>query len=714
MLLLVPAFIQTAPPEPRELPGPWERLLEQHRASQQPWPRWRLLARVPVQPTDLRTGPLLRLIASGELELMPVSGKEAASLWAQREWGQDLDWALLSPVGTVTVTGRGAPVPAALEAPIEGGGWPSRAQRFQEFVKAKDGTGEAYGQALMDAARLLAFTDDLLKTEAGKPLPWWVWEAPPPDPVLLGLKAASGQELVRALDGLHRHQGYELWPDLAAALGLMPITPDTASRDALRPLLADLVAQLQRHPQSAALWAAWSQVARRLPNEVSEYTPSLFAVPQGDPWPPPAGLRAVLPLLEARGDHRVVLAYCRNQLLAPVPLGLHAETAWRRDRLQRIQDWGLPGLEALVRLKAESDGALWLGELRRLWGKDWPTSRLQTFLRRVDPDWLPDSWNQAILEEALEDPPLPEEAEPPPTPSLALDAGRDGLLERGWRALHESPALDAWGPADLRWTSFTVEGLRRIREDFGLDSRPRWFLLQGRNLIASGTTAPEPAYIQERLRGLRAPRLEVLNAFLARNPQQLEARADRFQLLRNRLPQPRLEQDLLADAEAALLPVAAEGNWAPSGKVWTAAAQRVLPRLEEHLRHWPSDLGAWRSWVAWSEVHPLKPKALNLAATVEAWPVLPPEAARLIATQLVNRGEWKALQTFAQAQWDGLVAQARPIHPTLPQLDERQLAELDFWLSALEDALSAQDQGPAIRALKLKFTELSLRKAPAR
>ncbi len=687
-------------------------MLEQHRAEQYPWPKWRVLARVRVEPEALRSEYLLRLLASGELELNPYPEKETTALWAQKEWGPEVDWAILSPEGTLAGTGGGGPVVAALEDPIRKSGWKSRAQVFAELVKAKDGSGEAWGEALVDAARLREFIEAQLYADTTKPRPWWIWEIPAPDPLLLSLKEASEKEWSKALDGLRRHPGYERWQGLAGVLALAPPAPSAAMKDALRPTIQDLIRELHHTPQSASLWAAWSQVASRLPSEASEFTPSLFAVPQGDPWPPPAGLRAVLPLLRARGDLRTLLSYCGNQLQAPFPRDLRSDVDWRRERLQRIQDWGLPGLEALVRLKAESDGLVWIEELHRLWGKDWATSNLHAFIRGIDRDWLPESWDKALRAEALEDPPPQADQAPSPTPSLALDTGKDRALERGWKALRDSPTLDAWGPADLHWTSFSTEGLRRLRQDYGLDAKPRWFLLRGSDLIASGTTVPDPTFVQDRLHSLGTPRLELLTIFLSRNPEQLEARMERFQLLRDRLPQPRLEADFREDAKAALLPVSPEGDWAPMGETWTRAAREVIPRLEQQLRHWPSNLAAWKAWMAWSEIHPLKPRALELAASLEPWPALRLEAAQLIAGQMRNRGEWKALQAFAQVRWDAIALRAQAIHPAIPPLDPRLGNDLGVWLSFLEDAYAAQGKASAIPPLRSNFAELTLRKAP--
>lgn len=711
---MVPAFIQTVPTDASALPGPWERMLEQHRAEQYPWPKWRLLARVPVAPTALRTEPILRLLSSGELAWNASSEPELAALWLQKEWGQDVDWALLSPDGYLTATGAGTPTGSALEGAIFKSGWKNRGARFADLPKAEQTPGEAWGDALIDAGRLMLFTEAQLKVDAEKPLPWWVWEAAPPDPMLLALKEKAEKEWIKALVGLRLHKGYERWPGLQDALSLAPETPTQNIKEALRPMLEDLLRELHRTPQSEGLWAVWSQVARRIPTEVSEFTPSLFAVPQGDPWPPPAGLRAVLPLLKARGDLRVLTSYCRDQLQAPMPPTIRSAAAWRLERLQRIQDWGLPGLEALVKLKSESDGLVWIEELRHLWGKDWITSNLHAFLRRMDRDWLPESWGKAIRAEALEDPPNHYNLGTFSVPYLALDSQNNRALEKGWKALHDSPLLDAWGPGDLRWLSIQKDELKRVRDGFALDARPRWFLFQGRNLNASGTSIPNPAYIQEQLRSLGTPRLEVLNLFLSQYPGQNEAHVERFQLLRNRLPQPHLEADFRLDAEMALLPIVPEGGWSPSGAAWSFAAQRVLPKLEEELRHWPSDLLAWKAWITWSELAPRKPLAGALAATLKPWPSFRFEAAQLIAGQLRNRGDWKGLQHFAQDHWDTVVDQARPIHPAISQLDARLTHELEVWLAFLEEAMQAQGQDAAVKPLRAKYKELCLQKPPGK
>ncbi len=336
LLLAVPALVQTVPLAPGDMPGPWERMLENHREEQHPWPKWRLLSREQTTGAELKTETMLRLLASGELDLNPGSKQESSAYWLQNGWGQDVDWALIAPDGNVAETGAGEPTGPVLEKAISKSGWKSRGERFTDCVRAGDGCGEAWGDALVDAARLIRGVEAQLKADAGKPLPWWVWEAPPPDPSLLALKEKAEQEWIKALQGLRRHPGYERWPGLPGALSIAPESPTPGMKDALRPMLGDLLRELQATPQNEKLWAAWSQVARRLPSEASEFTPSIFAVPEGEPWPPPAGLRAVLPLLRARGDLRILISYCRNQLQAPVPTAIRSDSAWRRERLQRI------------------------------------------------------------------------------------------------------------------------------------------------------------------------------------------------------------------------------------------------------------------------------------------------------------------------------------------------------------------------------------------
>ncbi len=677
---------------------------------------WRLISRIALDDSSLHSERLLRLSSSGELIIEIFPAKESESIWLEKEWGTDVDWVLLAPDGNITTTGVQAPKTEILSAAIESKGWKTRSDRCTEFLKEHPDSGEAWGESLRDAAWLLRSAEGRLKADADRPLPWWIWQAPPPDPLLVGLRDKARGEWIRALEGLRPQPDFWRWPSLAETLSLSPDAPPPSMQSPLRSVLADLQKELGRSPQSGRLWAAWSQVARRIPTEASEYTPTLFRVPQGEPWPPPAGQLAVLPMLKARGDLRSVVSWCRNQLLAPPSTAIFTETDWRNERLQRIRDWGLPGLEALVKLRAEGDGRVWLDDLHRLYGKDWEKSNLLAFLHRVDNDWLPTSWEQLIREEALPNPPLPPATENNHSLNLALDAKNEKALKLRWFNLISSPELESWDRSELRWDSLTPTTLKQVRENYGLDAKPRWFLFQGDRLLASGTSVPEPLELAQRLRAITPSRLEVLDVFLAQNPDQREARIERYELLRPRVNRfhPRLESRFLSDVESALLPVTPDGDWQPVGEAWEAAAKRVLARLEVHLRHWPSDIKAWETWITWSNIHPERPLAAALMAQVAAWGPngLPDDVAYLGALQLKQRGEWKTLLAFTQPRWDAITAQAQAIHPSLSDLDESLTERLARWLTLLEEGHGALGQAASAKQLRQEYESLTKRKAP--
>ncbi len=254
--------------------------------------------------------------------------------------------------------------------------------------------------------------------------------------------------------------------------------------------------------------------------------------------------------------------------------------------------------------------------------------------------------------------------QPPPPAFEPLRLVRFGKADWAgrWEALRFSVPLVPWGPEELRWES-AAETTVLQRERLGWSEEPRWALFQGETMLASELACPSAQALAERLAMGGLTQLQRLDERLSRDPGNLDVRRERFSLQLSRMPQPVLEWNLAEDARLAWIPLPfrQEKAWHPDPDLWANAALKVLPELEEAIRHWPSQPAFWKAWVSWAAFHPRHPSVLNMAQQVELWGSktrwivgLPREVHEAVAEALRSQADFEAMRQWFQEARTGL------------------------------------------------------------
>jgi hypothetical protein len=271
------------------------------------------------------------------------------------------------------------------------------------------------------------------------------------------------------------------------------------------------------------------------------------------------------------------------------------------------------------------------------------------------------AWRQ-LLSQALG-----RDGEPPrmpaPPPPLRLVLGGMPKWLSAWSALRWAPELAPWSPGELRWEAADRAAFERARARHGWGPGPRWALYRGEELRASGSHCPEARGLAGLLEAEGPSLLQRLQALLAVQPDHLAARRERMDLLMRRMPNRRLEPILAEDAARTLSALAFDpgASWRPDPGLWGAAAQQVLPALEQALRTWPNRSHLWQAWITWARFHPARLSVLTLAQGTAFWSPqgdwrawLPYDVQRAVAAELKRQGGYTAMRDWFRAVWDSL------------------------------------------------------------
>ncbi|HEX9009185.1 MAG TPA: hypothetical protein VF804_02370, partial [Holophagaceae bacterium] len=99
------------------------------------------------------------------------------------------------------------------------------------------------------------------------------------------------------------------------------------------------------------------------------------------------------------------------------------------------------------------------------------------------------------------------------------------------------------------------------------------------------------------------------------HPDHLDARKERYDLVRARMPQPALEARLVEDAAAAWLPLdfGPEAPWISDPDRWRTAARKLVPEVQATLERWPDSSPLWLAWMSWAAFLAKPPSVLAFA-----------------------------------------------------------------------------------------------------
>ena len=676
VLAAAPSFLSTPSADP------WSDYLASHRRQHS---YALLLRKGEFEGPWMASEDLLRARVNDELAIRVLEPETAAVLWRAKDW-QEARWVLLGPDSSMLHTGAAVPIPAEVLDAMSHSGWVPLKERRAAFLRKHPDQLEARLDALREAADLALRR--AAQAKAGATLGF---------KVTLDLAAADSEkkkdadvvwaEAADALDDLGKQDGWPMAAGLGTTLERLRFSGAAASpaiRDRAPRLLADIEAEIHRHPYREDLWKAWSYMAALAPGSHGVgLLESLDPVP-GEPWPPPAASQALVAHFREMHDWAGLLQQVEAQWNAPWPKHVWTKEAWLKARLDRVQSWGLAKLWALEELKRDDEKAAWMGELRRVSGSGWPG--VQPLISEPDAKGV----RKRMFEKSvLPDPPMPKAPEP-----VKVSVSRE-LSEVRSRA-----ELAIYGPSELQW---------EVRNNDG------WALHQGDTRLAEGLWSGELVKAIERE---RIPSLAKLDGFLTAHRDQADARRVLAEQLRARMPDRVLEPMLLRIARAGVAFHPGNG-WRPNGDDWGPAAQRVVPNLEAELEKRPSDPDLWRAWADWASVHPAHPSVRNLLETIpvfgprESWAWgLPDSVHAMVVAELQATGAWQDLRAWTQPMFDWMMEQdaetlaelsrlqtlvAKPLLQALRTLGRTEQAreaidQLDAWLKRQKDALAAQSQ----------------------
>ncbi|HEU4951372.1 MAG TPA: hypothetical protein VFT46_05440 [Holophagaceae bacterium] len=666
--LLAPALLAQAPADPA-VARMAEMRMDQDPAS--PHFLW-------IHPKDQRfqggweLDPAYSQVASDQEIAVSDFHPGEAEAWAARlAWAPGDHWLLLSPEGEPLLSGMAPPKAADLLDAMRSYGWTPRADRLSRFLREHPDNGDAWVEALLDAAAYASRRAVVERRLSGGPLLERkdLEQAPPLSPEQDEARWAPARE---ALEGFLRVDGWAThWklPEIVVRLDVGGVRGSLLMQDPLQRLRRGIEEALRRDPGSRHLWFVWSNLLDPTPGGDTEgLLKDLDPLPRA-PWPP---IDAADPLgrslakAERWPELEALATRAYTQGLDPALSPYLSGPA----RLALVQRWGFWRVLALLRMDRRDDAAGVIKELRAECGSEWPDfggrwlgASLAYYLGPDDP----------ILSElkAAKDGPSPPD---PPKPAVPLPlrlvlVGHPGW-ENAWQRYPGLSAFDPWEPEqELSWKALQPAEEAALRARLGWGQESRWALLRGPEVLASGTSLPSPSVLADRLRSEGKPYLEQLNGFIRAHPDRLDARRARLEELRGRMPNERLEAPLLEDARLSLLPFAPgrgtpfreTGDWTPRKQLWSPAAPKALVALEARLRHWPGRRDLWQAWFDWNAVmeHPSSP-----VVVLDGLPIWRTRFDRgagplssiiltLGSSELNAQGRWKELADWCARFWEG-------------------------------------------------------------
>lgn len=257
----------------------------------------------------------------------------------------------------------------------------------------------------------------------------------------------------------------------------------------------------------------------------------------------------------------------------------------------------------------------------------------------------------------------PDKALPPAVPPIRMLLWGNPAWASAWKALSKSKALAPWGPGEIAWAVPGAEDQALVARAKGVAlEAPCWAAIQGDAVLASGAALPDERFLAFQLSQAGQTRLQRLSAFIRQNPMHREARFDRYELLRKRLPNALLEPLVAEDAAKAWLRLEwdAKEAWKPDQQLWEQQAAKLMPELEAALRRWPSDAALWKTWASWL---PFRAKSLSPCLFAQSLDVLRPKGEWLAGlpeeVHLALATEWREQKKYGemlhwfQTAWEG-------------------------------------------------------------
>ncbi|HJW34453.1 MAG TPA: hypothetical protein VJ505_14000 [Holophagaceae bacterium] len=587
-----------------------------------------------------RTAPELRLIWNEELRVDTPTEAQMQALWEKQGWSlDDPRVVLVGAEDRVIASWPGEPRPEEVLSALKGGGWTSRLERLQDFLREHPDQG----QARLALIQLLATRARRLDPEADAALSLANATA---------LEEAFGR--LRDLPEWPLQAPGQMWSFLLR--DLFNRTPPAVSADLRRRLKEDVEAEILRNPAHGSLWSLWGLLAT-VPGDADALVARLPKLP-GQALLPPG---SVQPLVEfhLRSGGSAALESLASRMI-PETTTWSADAAWRSARVAAL--FGQRRKEEAFRTLQSDQEALpdvgFSGRVMALFPLLQPVEGEDPYLTQDDRARLFSTLQEGrqAAQAKAKAKRVDEEEE---APVLRLEVAGAPAWGKDWAGLAKHPAFDDWGPSELAFGTLEGKPWQALRERLGWGSEPRWILRVGDDIFASGLEAPTARALADAARRQGEPRLAQLRKTLKEHPDLLAARRLRLQTLRERMPHPRLEALLLEDAQKVTEPFLAE-DFKPLPDLWLSPARRKSVELEGALTRWPQDTQTWLAWLDWSKVAGQG----DAAALLLRLPLPPLDAGeegplsiglgRVIAERLQEQGRLKELAAFGRPFWEAM------------------------------------------------------------
>lgn len=660
---------------------------------------------------------LLLLSATGDLAIQAVGGPTLAGLREARGWKEGPHWILLGRDGAIADEGTDLPKGEYLQSRLQAMGITMEWDALEQFLRLHPDNGSALRRRLSISTSLARRRFQNLRDQGKVDTPKfstesWVPGFQPAATREQALPDAWCREVEDTLQRLNqlpdpwRMGGsnlFQFWLDLYGK------TLSTGVRVELARLSGSILEAWRHRPHSGRDWLQTGQEegmglgpfwmscegASRPSDELPEL-PGLTPSP-GRFWPHQEFLLS-LPWPQPDGSNAKEIL----SLLDRLPTEVEGSHLWNdswSEWLQFRYSVCIRQVMAWVSLGRWQEAALALHEGRRNSGKQWG-ERASYLSDRISKSANPDSTGKGDAPAKVQPPeafldvlrlPALEAPTPPPQPAplRLLGWGQPDWLTP-WEALRSTPALAPWGAGELtRESPGEADTAKLTHAGFPAVG---WAVFQGdATLVARGENAPDVAVLAMQLRSVAPSHIHLLDDFIARHPEHLDARKDRLALLRARMPQPALESRLMEDAARTFHPLdfGPDAPWISDLDGWRAQARKMVPELDSLLRRWPDNAGLWRAWIAWSAFLAKPPSVLGYASGLSVYgpprtwtSLLPEQVHRAVAKEGRNPGNLGPMADWFGGAWSGLMARVTPTD-SLNQVGEREKAIYEGYREAL-------------------------------
>jgi hypothetical protein len=661
--------------------GTWAGIAEEWRRT--PQAPLTLVATKGLVPAAYRASDdqIIRLIVGSDLVATDAEGPWMDQVRVALGWDSGPHWVLLDPEGKILGQGRALPSGATLRDHLVAVGRASAWEALDRFLEQHPDHGEALQQRMSFALRAARHRLSALRerglaegVQVSDDSHW---------PVIIQARTKD----TSAAAGLAREVGETLrklnqmpdawrgdWSWLQSWLDLQgPVDPDSLRSD-LGAFQEGIFEAWRRHPHSgsayrfgdgagglglADIWMACENLRDARPRYADAF--GLMPAP-GRVWPSSDLIRTTSVRALMRGQAQELLTLLDG--LDAEPRAINWEE-WLSSR-QMVCYWRTV---ALAQLGHWPEAASAVQELRRSAGTQWQD--MTRVLKSMFGTPTPDEQTATVRAGGAPQPfldlltlsPLEALSAPLPKPLRFLVWGRPPWVER-WKDARQETPLANWGVDELKEEAPTVADEAYLRR-LGFPAEG-WAVFRGTaELVVRGDGPPEPRALALQLASVAPARLQVLDAFIRRYPDHLDARQDRFALLRPRVPRREFEDRLMEDAALAGIPLdfGPEAPWIRNAEGWRSRARRALPDLESALRRWPGNGALWRQWVSWSAFLPDPPSALALSENLSIfgsrseWKAkLPTAAHKAIAGEFLRKRRFDEMADWFLEAWGGVLA----------------------------------------------------------